>query len=87
MCTANKTFPPIDKDSRRYVHTSPTIENWKLELVYGTDKFVITGNVYGNLKFSDGEWIRTSMIQAITFSPGDERAFTLNTVYALGEPA
>jgi hypothetical protein len=78
MTTEIKT-PPI--------HKQPTIENWELEPIWGSDGFWIIGNVYARPGFEDGTFIHTSRIQNIFFSAdGEERAYTLNSVYALGEP-
>ena len=67
------------------------IENWRKVRFMG--KMRLTGQVYGDPRFPDGEQITTSPIQReykrTVYSHGAwrTRVRTLNTNYALGEPA
>ncbi len=58
-----------------------TIKKWLIEKYsYG---WILTGNVYGHPRITDGTWVRTSLLMIVNFTTGT--AETMNTVYSLGE--
>jgi hypothetical protein len=59
------------------------LDNWTL-INHGTWS-QLEGNVFGNPKFHDGAFIRTSWLRA--FSVPEGKATTKNSVYLLGTPA
>lgn len=68
------------------------LENWSL-ITINENEFVapemrervLLGNVYDREGFDNGERVRTSLVQEIDVC--NNMAYTINTIYELGEPS
>ena len=60
-----------------------TIENWKVFDFFGGSDKVATGNIFGDDRFEDGKFIRTSAIVKLDYE--NNKLETLNSIYELGK--
>jgi len=79
-----ETYDKYHKTPKEMKRKGGTIENWCLVDWYNDGKtFVISGDIYGDMFWPEGEDLRTSFL--VNLDLVNREAETLNTIYKLGK--